>query len=234
MRWAERIRELPRSAWFLVGANVLPLLGALLLGWDLGTIMALFWAENLVVGVYAILRIALVARWFGLFLVPFFTFHYGIFTLGHGVFVFALFVGEATFVRTLGTVVPAVVALFLSHGASFVTNFLRGGERDRMRAAVGTIKMRKTGPGSWEGDVPADLPPESARGLLDVGKLMSAPYRRVVVMHVTIIAGGFLLAAFGSTAPALALLVVLKTGIDLRAHLQERRKAADFPSAPSA
>ena len=220
-----RLRPLPRSAYFLVAANVVPFLGVVLLGWDLGAVMVLFWAENVVVGVFAILRTALVARWLGLFLVPFFTVHYGLFTFAHGMFIFFMFAGDLGPREALVVILPGVVALFVSHGASFVLNFLRGGERQRMRDAVRSLKFRKTGPNSWEADAPPDLE-RHKQGFLDAGSLMTAPYRRIVVLHVTIIFGGIALEAIGSPMPALALLVALKTGVDLHAHLKERKRAA--------
>lgn len=53
-------------------------------------------------------------------------------------------------------------------------------------------------------------------------KLMGEPYKRIMVMHVTIIFGGFLAMALGSPLPALMLLIVLKIGADARAHVRER------------
>ena len=52
---------------------------------------------------------------------------------------------------------------------------------------------------------------------------MGAPYARVVVMPVAIIAGGFLTMVFGSPAALLFVLVVLKTIIDVELHLREHR-----------
>jgi hypothetical protein len=51
------------------------------------------------------------------------------------------------------------------------------------------------------------------------------PYSRAMVLHVTILAGGFLIAILGTPVAALGLLVVSKTAIDVRAHLKEHRKA---------
>ena len=183
-----RAQALPRSARYLVAANLVPLAGVLFLGWDLAIVMALFWAENVVIGVYAALRMALVTRRLALFLVPFFVSHYGMFTLVHGVFVFGLFVawpGGGADLREAGRValvaLPGLLALLASHGASFVTNFLRGGEMRRMRDAVGSLTFRKTGPNTWSADS-AD-PLGHARGFRDLADLMMAPYRRVFVMH---------------------------------------------------
>jgi uncharacterized membrane protein AbrB (regulator of aidB expression) len=61
---------------------------------------------------------------------------------------------------------------------------------------------------------------------------MFRPYGRVMVLHVVILLGGFLVQLLGSPAPALALLVLLKTGLDLGAHLREHQPAA--PPAPAA
>lgn len=229
---AARVGELPHSAWWLVAANVVPLVGVLALGWDLGTVMVLFWVENIVVGAYAILRLALVARWFALFLVPFFSLHYGIFTAVHGAFILTIFAAD-TPLRDLATVVlPGIVALLVSHGTSFVSNFLRGGEMQRMRDALALVKLRRSDPATWTGELVEAEVKKHTQGFLDAGSLMTAPYRRVVVLHLTIIGGGFLLILLGSPVWALALLVVLKTGVDLRAHVQERERGKASPTGP--
>jgi hypothetical protein len=81
------------SVIVLVLANLIPLGGVLFFGWQVFPIMFLFWLENVVVGAFNVVKMIL-ARGPGshvgvkLFLVPFFTVHYGIFTLVHGVFVF--------------------------------------------------------------------------------------------------------------------------------------------------
>jgi hypothetical protein len=62
--------------------------------------------------------------------------------------------------------------------------------------------------------------------------LMHAPYGRVVVLHVAIIGGAFLVMEFDSPLWALALLVALKIGLDLRAHLREHRGGSTTVSGP--
>jgi hypothetical protein len=61
-----------------------------------------------------------------------------------------------------------------------------------------------------------------------VSQQMVEPYKRIIVMHVTIIFGGFLVLALGSAVPALMLLIVLKIAADVRAHLHERGGRAGF------
>jgi len=197
----------PLSAFVLLVSNAIPLVGVLLHDWTVFQILLLYWCENVVVGVFNVLRMVCAQPeselgWAGkLFLIPFFVVHYGMFTFVHGMFVLGLFGGGSTrfgglswtslwsAVRGAGLGVP-VGALVASHGFSFFHNYLAGGEYQRVQ-----------------------LP-----------QLMFQPYGRVMMLHVTVLIGAFLATAFGSPLPALVLLIVLKTTLDLGAHLKERRK----------
>ena len=181
----------------------MPLVGVLFFGWSVYATLLLFWVENVIVGVFNILRM-LAARpdnqlaWAAkVVMIPFFTFHYGMFVMVHGIFVLQLFGGVHTrgfptpamfweAVRVAG-IAPAAWGLALSHAVSFGFNYIGAGQY-------------KT----------ASLP-----------MLMARPYGRVMVLHVVILLGGFLVMALGSPTLPLALLVVLKTGMDLRGHLRE-------------
>lgn len=59
-----------------------------------------------------------------------------------------------------------------------------------------------------------------------VQSLMMAPYQRIVILHVAIIAGGFGVAALGSPLPLLVLLVSLKLVLDVWLHRREHRTSA--------
>ncbi len=93
----DRATLLRPSVLALLAANVFPIVGVVALGWDVFILLALFWAENLVIGFYTALKMLLVAnssrsaRWGA---AAFFCAHYGLFTLVHGVFVFAVFGGQ--------------------------------------------------------------------------------------------------------------------------------------------
>jgi len=52
-------------------------------------------------------------------------------------------------------------------------------------------------------------------------RLMAKPYGRVVVLHVGIILGGIATLALGSPLWALLVLLGMKIGLDLKAHLKE-------------
>lgn len=201
-------QRIPLSASILVLANLVPLYGVVTLGWDAFAVILLFWFENVVIGFYNILRMLSarpddVGRWAAkLFLIPFFTVHYGMFTFVHGIFVVILFgsgtveslenPGIAMFsgALTAAGVVWGGVALFVSHGFSFAWNY------------VGTGEYRRA---TLEG-------------------LMKQPYTRIVVLHLVILGSGFLVMALGMPVIGLLSLVVLKIGFDLRAHVGEHKK----------
>ncbi len=193
------------SVLLLVAVNLIPLGGVLCFGWQVFPIMFLFWLENVVVGAFNVVKL-LLARGPGshvgvkLFLVPFFTVHYGIFTLVHGVFVFAMFgadwrgggfgSGSAPSFDRLQDLVTqqhlgwAVLGLVVSHGFSFATNYVLNGT---YRTAIPPV-------------------------------LMMQPYGRVVVLHLAILGGGFLVLLMGMPVVGLTLLILLKIGLDVLAH----------------
>ncbi|HKU45239.1 MAG TPA: DUF6498-containing protein [Burkholderiales bacterium] len=197
--------ERPISVWVLLAANLVPLAGVLLWGWDVFALLLLFWMENVVIGVLNVAKMLLAdpadaALWAAkLFMAPFFCFHYGMFTAIHGTFVFALFGARKYDASGINVVEPALRAagelglwlplgaLVASHAFSFLWNYLFRGEFRRARLA----------------------------------ELMAKPYGRVVVLHLTILFGGFGAMALGSPVWALLLLVALKVGLDVRAHVKE-------------
>lgn len=60
---------------------------------------------------------------------------------------------------------------------------------------------------------------------------MHAPYRRVIVMHLTLIFGGWIVLLMGVPTGALIVLLALKTVFDLQAHRREHDVAASKSSA---
>jgi hypothetical protein len=197
------------TATALLLANLIPLAGVLAFDWDVFALVFLFWLENVVVGVFNVLRMFWVQRGAErrplakVVVIPFFCFHYGMFTAVHGVFVFALFGSGFSgdlfpSVQMVMQVIDehalwvAVGALVLSHAFSFVRNYVSEGEYRRV-----TLQQ-----------------------------LMSQPYARVVVLHIAIIGGGFLVMALGAPVLGLLLLVVLKVAVDVSAHLREHAKLA--------
>jgi hypothetical protein len=197
------------SGLALMGANLLPLAGVLFFGWDLASVIVLFWAESGVIAFYTVLKMAVVNTVAALFAAPFFIGHFGGFMAVHFLFIYGLFVrgldatGPDPGVREalLGIFSPlwtALAALFISHGVSFVTNFV--GRREYVGA---TTKA-----------------------------LMSAPYSRIIAMQLALIVGGWVVMLLRNPLPALALLVAIKTAADFSAHRKEHSSAAVHVAPP--
>ena len=138
------------SLVLLVAANLLPLAGVLLWDWDVFFLLLLFWCENVVIGLFGIARLIVAASndtiKEGLFLPLFFLVHYGGFMFGHFMVLFGMY---SSSVEGLGnTARPedyyrlmlenlswiAVVAMFVSHGWSFVENYMGQSEHERLGA----------------------------------------------------------------------------------------------------
>ena len=189
------------SVIFLVAANLVPVVGVLLFDWNVAELMVLFWAENVVIGAYALLKMVVISRWGVILTGPMFLAHYGAFMSIHFMLVYYMFVrGNGAGPEPLASTAlaalfvplwPALLAMVVSHGVSFFWNFL--GRREYVGR---TIKQQ-----------------------------MTEPYQRMILLHITIIFGAWPVLLMGQPLPALLLLVVLKIVMDLRAHLKERGAA---------
>jgi uncharacterized membrane protein YiaA len=183
------------SALALVAANLVPVYGVLALGWQVGSIMAFFWTENLVIGLFNILKMA-VAKGEGssgrspamgnrIASILFFTVHYGMFTFGHGCFLVGLF--DLDWRKLTAEIGLAFTVLLASHSYSFARQFIGGGEYREF----------------------------------SFSQLFMQPYQRVWLMHLSIILGGILATALNLSLGILLALVALKTTLDLRAHARQ-------------
>ncbi|MGI9289953.1 MAG: DUF6498-containing protein [Gammaproteobacteria bacterium] len=225
---APQFERSPIALYALIVVNLIPIYGVVHWNWSVFEIVFLYWCENLIVGFITALKIitsnpdynqgfaisvpgkgtqriplpdnlpANALAMMKLFIVPFFIFHYGMFCMGHGVFVIGMFgdeqFGSGIYGNTLGLLsgplLIFVSALFVSHMISFFGNFIGNGEN------------RRTNP----------------------MELMMSPYQRIVVLHLTIIFGAGATMMLGTPFWLLAVLVVLKTFMDVRSHLNERKR----------
>lgn len=66
-------------------------------------------------------------------MIPFFMVHYGMFTFVHGIFLFTMFFTKSTFYinHDFMPILIFFIATIISHGVSFLTNFLRTKEYER-------------------------------------------------------------------------------------------------------
>lgn len=208
----------------LVLANLFPLYPVLTGSWTVGDLLILYWAENLVIGFYALQKILLSGfrTWLtlmgNLFFAVFFCIHYGGFVGIHGVFLIQFFPmgGEGfamdnltwPFFLVFPEILLRVTEYMFQHMSSmllggFVLLFLSHGVSFTMNFLFG-------------GEVEQTNPREQ----------MFSPYGRIVVMHLAILLGAFLVATLGSTLPFLVILVTLKIGLDVVFHNRSHSKLA--------
>lgn len=200
----------------LVAANLLPLFGVLFWGWDLGFIMILYWLENGVIGLYTLAKLfahmpsgaesPALEHAGKLFILPFFAFHYGMFWAVHGVFVLLFFGGGFGAGIPMPTAMPGYVLELAGHDRALMLGLLA------LVASHGvSFASNYLGRGEYR------------RGTLQ--EKMKQPYGRVVVLHLTLLLGGFASFMLGEPMGALLLLIALKIVMDVRAHLLEHRAA---------
>ena len=186
------------STWSLCLTNVLALVVAVALGWQLADLMLLYWLQSVIIGASYFLRMLSLEKFStenftmnGRSVDPtpatkrsvamFFAFHYGFFHLTYLIFLMVGFMGETGF----GLDVLACAVIFaVNHAFSYRHNLAQ----DRA-------------------------------GSPNIGTLMFVPYLRVVPMHMTIILGSML----GAEGLGLVLFGVLKTVADALMHTVEHR-----------
>ena len=189
----------PSSMAALIALNALPIYGVFNWGWQSFDLIFLYWLENLIIGLFTLLRMLVRPYRHGidlvmpLFLAPFFTLHYGLFCLGHGSFVFSLF----------------AEGRFESRGMTGVLHHIWPVLQDNhlLWAAICLLLLQVF---DWSRQVA-----RNGLGFDSVKHLMVAPYRRIVVLHITIIASGFALGALEEPLAGLIILVLLKTAFDI-------------------
>ncbi len=212
------------SLTVLVLANLLPLGGVVFFGWSVFQVMALFWLENVIVGAYNLLRMAtqmLKGQFAIIVLMAFFTVHYGMFCAVHGLFVMGIFGHDQPIPGGKIQASPLAAFTLMEQMIALDATYFW--------AAIGLVASHGVsflvnflGSGEWK--------------RVDAGTLMFAPYKRVVILHLTILAGAGAIALLGAPIWGLVVLVIIKTVVDAWSHLAERRRlaGADAPNGPVA
>jgi hypothetical protein len=215
------------SSLVLILANLIPVIGVLLYDWDVLSILLLYWAESVVIGILNVARmmacdsgdvmqgiLALANRpvpdelrenvpqiagsALKFFLIPFFVVHYGMFCYGH---------------------LMAVVGIFGDGGIS-----LRPGSslfeywQPSLWIAVAAVIASHLY--SFVANYIGDSEYKRANLML----LMHRPYGRIIAMHVSIVFGAGLVMWLDSPLPMLLILILIKTILDMRLHEKERGK----------
>jgi hypothetical protein len=221
----------PRT--FLILTNAVPVVGVFFFGWDAFDVVFLYWLENVVIGVFTVLKIVMAAGSFAdladfgpmkwqrqrlppetlaaleqslantklpsaakLFLVPFFIVHYGLFTLVHGMFIFFL------------------LKMDWSHpsgGSPFeLIRSVIDGSSWMLWLALGSL-LAEHGRSFW-----VDYVGSGRYKTTSAVAQMFNPYGRIVVMHLAILAGGFLMVFLQLPRLMVVVLIALKIGFELR------------------
>jgi hypothetical protein len=204
------------AAAILILSNLVPLAGILWSGWDVFVLLCLYWLETAAIGFWTVLRVAALSRPPGgaaargiagaLALAGFFTVHGGLFMTVHMMFLVVLFAGAwagrihdaRDFIRLIvigSGLWIPLLALFAGQGALFVNDLVN-------RFAFGRAL------------------PET-----DAATIVGGFYKRIVLMHVAILGGAFVVQAIGNVAP-LIVLVLLKTALEIALLAPRRRRAA--------
>lgn len=222
-----------KSSKALIYANLLPIFGVLFLGWSVLEILYIYWLETVIIGFITIIKMlkvkATVADETGkktpttprgplilrVVLIIFFIFHYGGFLFGYFLFIFGAF---PAMLGTINNQIPSnlsILGIIISGVGLFSSHLI-----SYKQNFIGKNEFKK----------------------MNIMPTMFAPYKRIVVLHMTIIFGMFLslLVIMGTTkilavlnysnirliltvtqSAILGLFIWLKIAVDKKYHLQE-------------
>ncbi len=185
----------------LIGSNLVTIIFAVVENWPLSTVMFVYWAQSIIIGVFHIRRmlnlesfttdglkmngspVAPVERSKRM-IAGFFALHYGFFHLVYFVFVLEA-IGDDPTPGHWWALAAGVGVFAVNHAFSYLENR----EMDRT-------------------------------GSPNLGTMLFLPYARIVPMHLTIVIGASLA---GGSRTALVFFLILKTGADAVMHVVEHR-----------
>ena len=183
----------------LLAGNLLPIVGVLLWDWDVRSIVTLYWSENLILGAIMILKMGYLSGLKGVPNMLFFLVHYGAFCVGHAIFISELF---GTDPLTDTSFFGPALSIFHQAGTLWWWAFFALAVSHLVSFLLNWI-----GQGEYRNETK--------------GSLMSSPYRRLIVLHVTVLIGGVLVTELGSPVYLVVVLVLVKIALDLTMHRRE-------------
>lgn len=223
MTLADRARDVvdglrEPQALLALAFNLVPAFCVLLFGWSPAILILLYWAENVALGVFQLLRMnvctfrdGLGIGLVGLFGSAFFVVHYGLFCLAHGLFALSFLGFEMGLPNTAEMPEQLVLQLpdILRREQGFTLSVLA------IVALQAVAFVQWIVQGAWK--------------TADDGKLMGEVYGRIVVLHLTLFATAFALDALGGPAAgvfALALFKSIAEGVFAGRKARKARQAA--------
>ena len=216
---SEKFGSLPLLALILV--NLSPVIGVLWLDWDVAAIVILYWLENIVIGFYSLVKILQRNGLPGIFHTLFFCIHFGGFCGAHGLFIFALLGGDelqdALFPKgdeawPAFLVFPQMLFIAIRHVLE--------------HASPGVLY-------AWAGlfvshgiSLALNYFQQGEYRHATIKTLMSAPYKRIAILHVAIIAGAWGVLSLGSPLSLLLALIAVNIVIDVYLHRRSHGRQA--------
>lgn len=197
------MKHIPKlSLLALIVANVAVLYFALEGEYAIFSILLLYWAESAIIGFFAFLKVLFYkGQFFFLRILTtlFFCVHYGGFMLAHFFIILAFMPDE---VKNSPDYANLMIALF----STFLIPLLA-------LLASHTISFITNfiGKGEYKREMTFVDP-------------SVAPYKRIILMQITLILGALAASAVGSSYALIVVMVVLKTGIDVYAHIREHSR----------
>jgi len=208
LRLLEKIKH--QSSYVLIGANLIPLAGVLVLQWSFLDVLLVYVLETGVIGFYNIFKVLTVKMdeyykdvlvvqiIIKFFCSVFFAIHFGAMAvlLGAMVYLVASLLSGADIdmMKSLKEAWPGILSLLFSHGYSFKKNYIEGGEYTRTNIRV----------------------------------LMISPYLRLLwillILFLGAAGGGVLMMYSGTGIFFVVIFIFLKITVDVISHEMERRK----------
>jgi hypothetical protein len=182
----------------LIVFNLIPIAGVIQFGWNLNTLLLMYWAENAVIGLYTVARMINASRHGELgksrsYQILFFLAHYSTFCVLHVVVLVSVFQIAGSNAQGAAWLFFVVLVLYaVQHGVSY------------RRIWVGQEEFKR----------------------LSSAETMVLPYVRVAPVFVLTIVGGIAVWYMGEPAAALAVLAALKVLVDAVAHVAVHRAIA--------
>ncbi|AOE50280.1 DUF6498-containing protein [Kangiella sediminilitoris] len=206
------LEKISKGSIAIALGNAIPFIGVLLGYWSAFDLIFLYWFENIIIGIFAICRMtirpdnpALFAIG-GIFFSAFFCLHYGMFTYGHGLFISSFFedylISGSSSSRY--SLIDVIGYMFSNRGvqltllAMFIAHLVEY-----------IIAYRK-------------------KNIDAITAEMSKPYKRILVLHIAIIVGGFIATQFENSIGVALVIIAMKTYYDLKPPKLNKKSAQNI------
>lgn len=201
-----------------VALNLIPIAGVLFWNWSPFALIFLYWLENVVIGARTLLSMLAAGLAQGgakaagaIGLGAFFTFHYGLFCFGHGIFVLFMFGGVMEAVQANDAFDLAGVAHTLF--------------QQQTNLAVGFAAIVL-----WQAVIFVLYLARGEAKTASLTDLMGSPYGRIMALHFTIIIGGMILMALKWPIAGVVMLALFKMFTDIAPALGIKPREKKTPA----